>query len=308
MDFGETPPVPIKEKIGRQKNLGKLFENKIASLSKDDLPPVIEELVGAPGFITTNEDLTLDTIDQVIENPPDGYIFGGGFGNILSMTFMFRRDADPKALLCVDVLPEVVVGGRIFTSILANAENSKSLFVKLKNKEEFKKHFAKVVAEEESPLVQERLNNVDIEKLHEQMSKFLMLQEYEPVEGIRQEAFGGGKKVNLIAAIKAKFDVLQKLAQEGNIGTALADITNPNVLEAVKELPDFESSSNLIYMSNIIDHLIDRGGNLSRINDLDVLRSLGEEKNWFVHTTQNQHNYDLQASRFVPQYSAEQIV
>jgi hypothetical protein len=135
-----------------------------------------------------------------------------------------------------------------------------------------------------------------------------MLQEYEPVEGIRQEAFGEGKKVNLIAAIKAKFDVLQKLAQEGNIGTALADITNSNVLEAVKKLPDFESSSNLIYMSNIIDHLIHRGKDLSRINDLNVLRSLGEENNWFVHTTQNQHDYDLQASRSVPQYSAEQIV
>ncbi len=308
MDFGETPPVSIKEKIGRQNNLGKLFEDKIASLPEEDFPPIIEGLVGAPGFMTTNEDLTLDTIDQVIENAPDGYIFGGGFGNILSMSFLFRRDSEPKALLSVDVLPEVVVGGRIFTSILANAENSKALFASLKNKEEFKKHFAAVVAEEESPLVQKRLKAVDIEKLHKQMTQFFMLQEYESVSGIRQEAFGGGKKVNLIAAIKAKFDVLQRLAKEGNIGTALADITNPHVLQAVREMPDFQDSSNLIYMSNIIDHLIDRGRDLSRINDLGVLRSLGEEKNWFIHTTQNQHNYSLQASRSVPQYSPEQIV
>ena len=310
-DVKPTQAVPVKrsqdleqkETVTRPQNLGTLFQNRIASLPSENLPPIFEESMGASGLLATNEDLTDDVVQQAAqsENSPNGYIFGAGFGNILSMTMLYPKGQLPRAILTVDVLPEVVLTGRIFANMLREAGDFTDLNSGLRSKAVLKKVYDRVLVQEQNEDARGRLQRISFEQVRDEIAKVLS-REYLPKEGIKQSAFGGKERVSVIAAVRDNFEVLQQLAKEGNIGVAYADITNPQALEVVKDMPDFGDLRNIVYMSNVIDHLTHRGTDLTYINDMDVLSSLGEGKNWFVDTTQKSQDYKLRAGHTVPKY------
>lgn len=298
-----------KELVSREENLGRLFQTRIASLPAENLPPIFEESMGVSGLLATNEDLSDSLIEQTrqAENPPDGYVFGAGFGNILTMTLLYPENQLPRAILTVDVLPEVVLTGRIFTSLLAETEDFSTLQSRLKDESVLRQQYNKVLENEQNITVRERLEKASFERVRDEI-KSVLSREYLPREGIKQSAFAGKERVSVIAVVRDNFNALQQLAKEGNIGVAYADMINPQVLEVVRTIPDFNNLGNIIYMSNVIDHLTQRGTDLTHINDMDTLKSLGEGKNWFIDTTQKSQNYQLRAGHFVPKYRQSDLI
>ena len=298
-----------KEIASREQNLGRLFQTRIASLPVENLPPIFEKSMGASGLLATNEDLSDSLIEQTrqAENVPDGYVFGAGFGNILAMTLLYPENQLPRAMFTVDVLPEVVLTGRIFTSLLTEAEDFSSLQLGLKDESVLRQQYSKVLENEQNTTVRERLEKTSFERIRDEI-KSVLSREYLPKEGIKQNADAGKERVSVIAVVRNNFDALQQLAKDGNIGVAYADMTNPQVLKVVRDMPDFTNLKNIVYMSNVIAHLTKRGTDLTHIDDMDTLKSLGEGKNWFVDTTQNSQDYKLRAGHLVPKYKQSDLI
>lgn len=298
-----------KEVVTRESNLGKIFETEIGRLPNENLPPIFKEIRGAAGQLCTNEDLDEDLIKSVgaSSDHPDGYVYGAGFGNIVSMTMFYPENLIPKAILAVDVLPDVVITGRIVTNLLSEAQDYSDFKTELEDAHALEKQFQKVVESETNPKIRERFEEVSPERISLEIGKVLMREDL-PSKGIKQDAYGGGERISVLAVIRDKFPILKELATEGNIGVAYADLINPQTLATVKKMPGFMESNNIVYMSNVIDHLTSRGTDPTHLNDMNVLKDLGEGNNLFVHTTQNKHNYSLVADHSVPIYSQDNLI
>lgn len=297
-----------KEVANRERSLGKAFQTEIGHMPDEYLPPVFTQAMGASGQLSTNEDMTDDLIENTASksNHPDGYVYGAGFGNILSMSLLFPENVLPKAILAVDVLPDVVLTGRIVTNLLEQSQDFSDFETGLMNPDSIEQQFNRVIDVEENPTIKQRFLAISPERLSLEIGKIVM-RESLPKSGFKQESYGGGERVNVLAVIRDKFAGLKQLAAEGNIGVAYADMTDPYVLKKVKEMVGFEGANNIVYMSNVIDHLTNRGYDLTHINDMDVLKALGEGNNLFVHTTQVGLDYRLVADNNVPSYSQSDL-
>lgn len=64
----------------------------------------------------------------------------------------------------------------------------------------------------------------------------------------REDLYGMTTMVN-------KFDVLKEMARSDNIAVIYSDFTNPDLITSIRDLPGFQGSRNIIYMSNIADHI-----------------------------------------------------
>ena len=296
-----------KEKPSRNQNLGLIFQQQTAQT--EALPPILDEPGGASGLLATNEDLLDSAIEQVRHTSPDGYIFGAGFGNILGMSLLFPKDRLPRAILAMDILPEVVTTSRVFTRMLEQSRDFVTLKRSLRDADSLRKAYDSVISGEENVLVKQRLQSITFESMMGELTNIIQ-REYLPQTGFRQNVpMSDSKRLSVLAIVRDNFDVLHELAIEGNIGVAYADMTNPAILQVVLNMPEFSKSSNIIYVSNVIDHLTSRGTDLSHINDMNILNVLENNgKNWFVDTTQNSLDYQLRASHNVPQYQREDLV
>lgn len=302
----------LKEKSNNETGLGRQFQDHISQLPVSELPPFINEAGGAAGLLSTNEDLPDDVIPQVrsSENAPNGYIFGAGVGDILSMPLLYPEVQSPRAILCVDIVPEVVLTGRIFTQLLSEASDFRSLNLQMRNDQALRLAYEQVVSSEVNEEVRNRLKTVSPEQAIKGL-RSVIEREYLPTQGYKQSVpFDHTQRMSVLAVIRDKFALLHNLAKDGNIGVGYADMTNKAVLDLVKAMPNFSSSRNLIYMSNVIDHLTKGGTDLTHLDDMLSLTALEEGKsrgNWFIDTTQNSQNYKLRASNTVPIYNSSDV-
>ncbi len=101
--------------------------------------------------------------------------------------------------------------------------------------------------------------------------------------------------------------ILKRLAKEGNLVIKLADFTDPKVFETLSDLPDIHNVNNVIYLSNISDHVW-RNSKFEKIADfnfLEILKPQGSHKNYYIDTIQRTLNYNLRVSTQIPQFSTE---
>lgn len=108
--------------------------------------------------------------------------------------------------------------------------------------------------------------------------------------------------------------VLQQLAQEGNLVIAQADFTDERVIEALNNLPNLRDYSNVIYLSNISDHIWRRKysqGKYEYIPNFNFLESLTPKsplKNYYVDTVRQSLSYNLRIDTRVPQFDYEDFI
>jgi hypothetical protein len=298
----------VKETLEVEQELGLIFQDRIAALPEAELPERIHDLVGSPGLLMTNENLAEDLVERIQrdERSPDGYVFGAGFGNILSMLLMYPADRDPKALLCADVLPEVVLTGRMFVNLLATKPVvgfDAFWHDRARNEDLLRSCYDKAVLMERNQIVQDRFKELRFDDVHrylEQAVSFDLL----PFRGLKLQKGDPFERIAVIAVIRDRFEQLTKMAEEGRIGIAFADITNPKVIEVAKNMPGFLDLKNIVYLSNIVDHITMRGTRLENLGKTESLRALEEgRQNWFVDTTQRSCDYQLRAGHRLPKYS-----
>lgn len=92
---------------------------------------------------------------------------------------------------------------------------------------------------------------------------------------------------------------------EDNIAIAYADFTDPAFIDTVRELPGFQESSNIIYFSNITDHITQRGYQMENIAVINNLRAYerAAKPAVFVDTLGYGLNYYLRARQSVPTFT-----
>lgn len=104
-------------------------------------------------------------------------------------------------------------------------------------------------------------------------------------------------------AIKKYSPILHQLAKEGNLVIARAEFSNLQLVDELADLPDFKISNNVIYLSNIADHIWRRSPNtIPNFSFLQTFEPTSPHKNFYIDTLQNSLNYNLRISTHPPQF------
>jgi hypothetical protein len=290
--------MPIFEaKEGKRTNIGKYFERYIGMYAEKTLPPSPTEKRGVLAFLNTNERLPQQTFLKMLSSDkvPNGYLVGAGVGSILQLTDVFSQGF-PEAILMTDVMPEVVLAGRIMINKLKKYCNFSDFWIHLHERRP--QDFEQVFHEEKNYLVRNRLV-----KARRQAHELLLTMS---ISASRRS--GSNRVPKVIESIRENYDLFHTLAKNGNMAITLADITNPFWISAIASLPQFGHLRNVIHLSNTIDHITNRGTEPLKVNRLSHLRALGEGEdrgNWYVDTTAHSSRYRLRANYFVPTYDLQ---
>lgn len=111
------------------------------------------------------------------------------------------------------------------------------------------------------------------------------------------------------AALEKSHPLLRRLAKEGNLVIAQADFTDPRLIDELTKLPDIRTLNNVIYLSNIADHLWRRQtikSNAGLVPDFSFLRGLQPQlphRNYYIDTLQTSLDYNLRVSFHPPSFS-----
>lgn len=281
-------------------------------LSGKDITPLEFEDKGVDAIIGTNEMASRDFFDEVQKRKPDGYLVGVGLGNVLTMLHCFPEEVTPKGIILTDIDPRVVAIGGLFLIALRTS----------KNVEEFEQSFfdtnssswamvrdMAVTSINGQEILGDRLARVSKEDW-DSIYKYVQRDFRESNED-REEKWEHrheGTTIDVVGAVRAKYDVLKKLADDRNIAIVYADFTNSDFIAAVKELPGFGTSTNIVYSSNIVDHITNRGTYYDRALDFtDTLRQYEQttKRPVFIDTLGRGLKYFLRARRSAPAFTPE---
>jgi len=290
------------EKSERKLHLGSDFEQMLSVIAEKSPPPVLES-GGVMALLATNEFFDIEEIKKELPIELDGYIFGVGAGNIYSLTHLFDPEKPPRAIMSVDVIPEVVLVGRIAIQLMKRTGNFNEFLRVLQTEEMFLEEAHEVIEKETSQIVKQRLQAVNVKSVLKDIGGQAV---HTPTNGIIE--YGFHDRVSVFAAIRDRWEVLQKLAREDNIGIGLADMIDGEVVASVSNFGEFRNTANVIYVTNIIDHITDRGTNFGendkRLRAMGTLQLLDNGKSVFLDTTQGR-NYKLRVSQHLPEYSRD---
>lgn len=278
----------------RQTGIGKAFERKMSTVSDSALPPRPE---GRNFYATfgTNEETGITFKLRQTDNPIDGYIVGVGFGNIFRMfNLLPTSNSLPKAVIATDVMPEVVLAGRTAIKKLPDSKSPEDFYQKIRGITSAE--VEEVINEEPNPHIADRLRSAkgNVEEL------------FATGELPFEIGQGGFNRPSIVDLFGQSFHSVRQLASEGNIGLTLMSMTSPDFLAGIRELPDYGTSSNIVYVSNIIDHLTDRGRDSSQFAALEPLKALATAGGSIcVDTTQQRLEYFLRVGDLPPRYTEE---
>lgn len=192
----------------------------------------------------------LDTCDEVTElferrlrsHNPNGYIVGVGAGGIFTHLDGFTAEHQPKGLVMVDINPQVVATGRILINRLTESDNPNELEYSL---------FGMDQAEYEAQLASEGRKDPTLDR---GLRKWQIKAAPPHAKNRSMRSLPESRTIPYVPALLTQhFKTLKKLAIEGRIASVYTNFRNPDFIEAVKSLPDFQTSRNIIYTTNIID-------------------------------------------------------
>lgn len=130
-------------------------------------------------------------------------------------------------------------------------------------------------------------------------------EESNPPDSVFRERWVSDYKV----ALKKYGPLLQQLAKDGNLVIEQADFTDSRLIEELTQLPDLKDSNNLVYLSNIADHLYRRfwsPANPDYVPNFSVFNRLNPDpphKNYFIDTLSiGQLDYELRARTQPPNF------
>ncbi len=85
-----------------------------------------------------------------------------------------------------------------------------------------------------------------------------------------EDAIENKNLVNVPKVIDSRFNTFRELAQQGKMVVLHADFTNHSLIDSIRQLHDFQTSRNIIYLTNALDFV--RGSYTSPLSmdDIDV--------------------------------------
>lgn len=291
-----------EQQPSREINQGIDFQRKNGDYYTDGIPDYYEE--GVLALLGSNEKFNYSEIKSEVGDP-DGYICGIGFGNILTMVTLFEKDTLPKGIMAVDISPEVILTGRIAVRLMKESTNYEEFLENLSSKQRLEELRLEVFNDEDSDLIKTKLMGADTEKIFYGLKMAL-----EESSNIRKnEDYLSYKPIPILSVIRDNYQKFKQLAEEGNIGISLADITDEKLVTDFGRLKGFDVSRNIIYFSTAMDHITKRGAdlgpdNIKRLLFYDRYKVLDNGKNRYIHST-NKKGYVLEALKSPPIYTQD---
>ncbi len=299
-DVDEEIPV-----TARDRGIGIKIQQDLAN-SAMQIPEI--ETMGVTAVIGTNETVGEGFFEAVQSKHPNGYLVGVGSGNAYSMIHVFENGVIPRGVVLADIDPKAVAMGRLLIQNLKESGTAADFQINFFGipEEAFNHQLQKMIADEPNMALRRRWESVDVETWHrvwEELSKKRELVEWQDIRDYKHE----GENIDVVGAILDRFDILKQLADEDNIVMAYADFTYPDFIEAVKRLPGFDSSTNVIYLSNIIDHITKRGFRIENARDMNFLKAYEnpEHPAVFIDTLGQGLNYFLRARNSLAEFTPD---
>lgn len=287
--------------------------------------------VGVSPLFCTNESASnelFDNVNQVYK--PDGFIYGVGCGNIITMLEAFSET--PKGLIAVDIDPKTIFFAKMLVAGLSRYDTAKDFangFL-YAGRSAIQSLEEEVLRMERDPalkaLFEEHHDRLQYDLAHTNICEIKYDDDFLGLTPSMSESFAERAHADpylslvIVPTVLARnYDKLHQLAIEGNIAVLHADMFDPEVLEYVAELPGFKDSNNVVYVSNVADHIFRAtyftpemygkqdiflemlNGQMSHLN---LLGPNSPHQNVFVHTTQKGLGYELQSLPTVPQYTS----
>lgn len=247
-------------------NISTMLKSRIEELGLES--PRFESM-GASSFFDTNERINIDAMREVRNSPshPNGYIVGVGVGNIFSLLECFPQGHPPKGIVLVNVDPAAIAEAQEFVDEL-KTERTKTMqtakrATRWRNqsiprapsraaKESNVRWEARVSRHNEAVQANTDKNN---ELIQQEYQRLLAQQEdHRPEEEYNELAYGSAQRATDPGwPIMRYRNILRDLAEKDAIVVLQQDILNPQVIETIKSLPAWEQSTNMVYLSNILD-------------------------------------------------------
>lgn len=241
------------------------FLEKSLALKEGNLPPEISfDWKNVPGTFNTNETVPDENFFKLIrEVDPRGSIVAVGFGNAFSLFECFREDVTPKSVILADIDSRIVATGKTMIQFFEKCNtfaDFEKFFLKM-SQADFFNNLQKVI-KAQSPEFRRRLEQISEDNWE------IIRQDFANSALSKDNELIKGKRLQPIVAVRRNYEKLHNLAKTGNIGIFYTDFLSTDFIEAVRKLPDFRQSRNIIYASNIIDHITNRW-NLAKPGDYD---------------------------------------
>lgn len=256
-------------------------------------------LVGASAFASSYNSWSCHEFIDVIKDKcqPDGYVYGVGCDTITSFLKLFKKM--PKGLILTDIDPAVVAYTKMFVHCLARFASAQDFFLEccgVKNRAFYDCLEETILTIEPNPIVKEQ-----------------MLTQRERLKMEWAKNFTRFHKSDYTPYWMAEgYQVLHRLALDGNIAVLHADLFDERLLNSLSELQDWSSSKNLIYMANASDHIHRNVRNRYRKKE-DFVQALNQNiisrlallkgQNYFIDTTQST-GYKLRLKTEIPYFAS----
>lgn len=275
-------------------------ESLLFPLTDELLLPGDFRAIGAPALLVTNERTPAGFHDRIRETAaPDGWIYGPGCGNVLSFVEAFA--ATPRGLVLVDVDPAVVLAGRMLVAALRrypDAESFTSGFF-CGGRQPLVTLEEEVLDREPSALLRAALHG-QRERLWRTLAMLTEGFSLEPGDTGRlldqwaSHYPPSGQHVPVRTFLARHYGRLRELAMRGDIAVLCSSLFHPALVAAVAALPGWRGGRNLIYLSNVADHVLRRA---LMANARGRLRVVAEEPQRTIRST----------AEFVTVLNAEQV-
>ncbi len=247
------------------------------------------EKLGVSAIFGTNESNNPDFYESVARDyKPNGYIYGPGCGNIISMVKAFQTA--PKGLIMVDIDPDVVQFGKAFVKYLKENETFTG----------FVGSFSQA-------------DPKNLNRLAEMVEDSFSFNFY-----VKDDSRPD-------AVLAKRYSMFHQMAKDDNIAVLHADLFDTELMRYVSGLPKFKTSNNLVYISNVADHIVravyaEKSEDGMRwcekpaeftahvnkmVGKLQGLDPQSPNKNVFIDTTQKGLHYKLRVGSTPPEYGRE---
>lgn len=275
-------------------------ESLLFPRTDDFLLPGEFRTIGAPALLVTNESTPAGFHDRIRETAaPDGWIYGPGCGNVLSLVEAFA--ATPRGMVLVDVDPAVVLAGRMLVAALRRYPDAASFTSSFfcGGREPLAALEEEVLEREPSVLLRVAMNG-QRERLWRTLATLTEGFSLQPGDAERLLAQWAshyppaGHLVPVRTFLARNYGRLREMALRGDIAVLCSSLFHPALLAAVAELPGWRGGRNVIYLSNVADHVLRR---TLMANARARLRVVAEEPERTLRST----------AEFVTVLNAEQV-
>lgn len=223
-------------------------------------------------------------------------------GMSMGLPLGFKLDKSPKGVVIVDVDKDVTALSKALINVLKQTKNSTEFYNlfyidPITKAKDFLKDDPEALATfEEMSFNKENALRSQIERSRGNYQRRLSEKGYPSIDNI----------------LTSTYDQWKILATEGKVAIIHGSLTDKEVINTIINLPEYNNSTNIIYLSNIIDHLVSKISWESADSGLLLyLQALSrynpkEQPAIFLDTLRN-FNYWLRASEGVPDICAADL-